>query len=92
MALNYSQTVLRKLLTLYLTHPEQLTEHEQQIADRICSCSLEEWLWIRRKKRIPLRCPHCHKHAWNRPMLEQINAIELDRQAKALAKPESRTP
>lgn len=73
---NYSPTVLRKVLTVYLTHPEQLTEHEQQIAERICSCSLCDALWMRRMKRSPQRCPRCHKHAWNRPLLESIAAID----------------
>jgi uncharacterized paraquat-inducible protein A len=72
----YTQTVLRKVLTVFLTHPEQLTEHEQQIAERVCSCSLCDVLWLRRKKRSPQRCPRCHRHAWNRPLLESIRAIE----------------
>ena len=76
MKLTYSQTVLRKLLTLYITHKEQLTVHEQEIADRICTCTLCETLWVRRKRRIPNRCPHCHRTAWNRPLLESIAAID----------------
>jgi hypothetical protein len=73
---NYSPAVLRKVLTVYLTHPEQLTEHEQHIAERVCSCSLCDGIWIRRKRKSPQRCPKCHKHAWNRPLLESIAAID----------------
>jgi len=72
MALNYSQPLLRKFFTLYLTHPEQLTDHERQIAERICTCSLCDTLWVRRKMKTPKRCPRCHKHAWNRPLLEAM--------------------
>lgn len=86
MKLTYSQAVLRKLLTLYLTHKEQLTVHEQQIADRICSCTLCDWLWVRRIKRIPTRCPKCHRTAWNRPLLEQIRAIDEAQSTAAAAK------
>ena len=87
----YTQTVLRKVLTVFLTHPEQLTEHEQQIAERICSCSLCDVLWLRRKKRSPQRCPRCHRHAWNRPLLESIRAIETA-QANAAATKSNQGP
>jgi hypothetical protein len=88
MTLTYSQTVLRKLLTLYLTHKEQLTVHEQAIAERICTCTLCETLWVRRKRRIPNRCPHCHRTAWNRPILEQIRAIDEAQTQQAANKAE----
>ena len=82
----YTQTVLRKVLTVFLTHPQQLTEHEQRIAERICACSLCDVLWLRRKKRSPQRCAHCHRHAWNRPLLESIRAIEAAQLAAAANK------
>lgn len=86
MVKHYSPTVLRKVLTVYLTHPEQLTEHESALAERICSCSLCDAIWIRRKKKSPQRCPRCHKHAWNRPLLESIAAIDRTRAEEAAKK------
>lgn len=83
MALSYSQSLLRKFFTLYLMHPEQLTEHERQIAERICTCSLCDTLWIRRKMKTPKRCPRCHKHAWNRPLLEAMKAHDEHAPEKA---------
>jgi predicted Zn-ribbon and HTH transcriptional regulator len=73
------------MLTVHLTHNEQLTEHEQNLAKRICSCTLCEHLWVRRIKRIPTRCPKCARSSWNRPLLESLRAIEsnqADLQAK----------
>lgn len=64
------------MLTTYLTKKEALTTHEQELCVRICTCTLCEHLWVRRIKRIPTRCPHCHRTSWNRPLLEQIVAIE----------------
>jgi predicted Zn-ribbon and HTH transcriptional regulator len=74
MKLSYTQPVLRRLLSIYLTHREQLTEHEQILAARVCSCTLCEHLWVRRIKRVPTRCPNCHRTSWNRPLLELIKA------------------
>jgi hypothetical protein len=74
MVTHYSKTLLIRFLHLYHTHPEQLTEHEQQIAERICSCALCDNVWLRRRKKLPQRCPLCHKHSWNRPLLEAMKA------------------
>ena len=74
MKLSYTQPVLRRLLSIYLTHREQLTDHEQLLAARICSCTLCEHLWVRRIKHVPARCPQCHRTSWNRPLLELIKA------------------
>jgi len=76
MKLTLSQTVLRKMLTVHLTHNEQLTLHEQELAKRICNCTLCDHLWVRRIKRIPTRCPKCARTSWNRPLLESLRAIE----------------
>jgi predicted Zn-ribbon and HTH transcriptional regulator len=76
MKLTFSQPVLRKILTVYLTHKEQLTAHEQELAIRICSCTLCEHLWVRRIKRIPSRCPKCARTSWNRPLIESLRAID----------------
>lgn len=73
------------MLTTYLTNKEALTMHEQDLAIRICTCTLCEHLWVRRIKHIPARCPKCHRTSWNRPLLEQIKAIE-DAQASQAAK------
>ncbi len=86
MKLTLSQPVLRKVLTVYLTHKEQLTVHEQELAIRICSCTLCEHLWVRRIKRIPTRCPNCHRTSWNRPLLESIRAIDEAQRAQAAEK------
>lgn len=74
MKLTLSQPVLRRLLSVYLTHQEQLTDHEQMLAARICTCTLCEHLWVRRIKKVPTRCPACARTSWNRPLLELIKA------------------
>lgn len=74
MATRYSKSLLIKFLHLYHTHQEQLTPHEVEIAERICACSLCDNVWVRRKKKLPERCPQCHKHSWNRPLLEAMKA------------------
>jgi predicted Zn-ribbon and HTH transcriptional regulator len=63
------QDVLRQLLSVKNTTPERLSAHETEIASRICHCTLCHWLWIRRKKTVPDRCPNCHARAWDRPLL-----------------------
>jgi hypothetical protein len=74
------------MLTLYITHPEQLTEHEQLLSERICSCTLCDVLWVRRKKKSPQRCPACHKHGWNRPLITSLQAIEQSQLEQAAKK------
>ena len=74
------------MLTVHLTHNEQLTVHEQQLAARICSCTLCDHLWVRRIKRIPARCPKCARTSWNRPLLESLRAIEEAQTAQAAGK------
>lgn len=83
MALVYSKTLLIKVLHIYLTHPEQLTEHEAQLAERICTCALCDNVWLRRKKKLPQRCPTCHKHSWNRPLLEAMRVKDEHETAHA---------
>jgi hypothetical protein len=68
------KTVLRKLLNLYHTKPEQLTDSEQSICDRIVLCTLCDNVWVRRRKKLPDRCPLCHRRAWNRPLMEALIA------------------
>lgn len=68
------KSILRKLLTVYHTQPAQLTESESSIAGRIVVCSLCDNLWLRRRKKLPDRCPKCHRRAWNRPLLEAMLA------------------
>lgn len=81
----YSKTLLIKVLHMFHTHPEQLTEHEQDIAQRICVCALCDNVWLRRRKKLPQRCPLCHKHSWNRPLLEAMKAQDDLAAAKAAA-------
>ena len=86
MKLTLSQAVLRKLLTAYLTQKETLTQHEQKIAERVCSCTLCNHLWVRRIKRMPDRCPKCARTSWNRPLLEYLIASDDAQQRQALIK------
>jgi hypothetical protein len=72
MAFNLAKTVLRKLRMVYLEHPQQLTETERLIAERICVCSLCDDIWIRRGKKMPRRCVGCHKTQWDRPLLNAM--------------------
>ena len=87
MKLRLSQAVLRKLLTAYLTQKETLTQHEQNLAERVCTCTLCEHLWVRRIKRIPTRCPKCARTSWNRPMLEYLIASDTSNQTESANKP-----
>lgn len=75
--------VLKKLVTTRNTAPERLTPSETVIADRIEFCTLCEYLWVRRKKASPPRCPSCHKLGWNRPL---INAMLAAHDAEAAKK------
>lgn len=68
------KTVLRKLLNVFHTKPEQLTDSEQSICNRIVLCSLCDNVWVRRRKKLPDRCPSCHRRAWNRPLMEALLA------------------
>jgi len=70
------QPVLYQLLTLYQTTKERLSTSEQALATRICHCTLCAWMWVRRKSLVPLRCPHCHKRGWDRPLLTALLAAE----------------
>jgi len=76
MATVYPKSLLIKFLHLSLGHPEQLTDHETEIASRICVCALCDNTWLRRRKKLPQRCPACHKWSWNRPLLEAMKAKE----------------
>lgn len=91
MAIRYSKIFLLKVLHLYGTHPEQLTPQEQELAARICSCSICDAIWMRRKKRLPARCPECHKHSWNRPLLEAIRVQEEHAAAVRAAEPKEKS-
>ena len=73
-----SQVVLRQVLSLKNTTPERLSAQETQIAERICHCVICDALWVRNPKRIPDRCPKCHKRGWDRPMLSAM--VIMDRQ------------
>jgi hypothetical protein len=68
------QPILAQVLKLRTTAPERLSQHETEIANRICWCSLCGWLWVRNPTKLPERCPHCHKRAWDRPLLTALLA------------------
>lgn len=72
MPMDIPKSILRKLLTRYNTDRVTLTEDEQALAQRICFCTLCEYLWVRRLRKNPQRCPSCHKPGWNMPM---VNAL-----------------
>lgn len=76
-----AQDVLTKLLTQLNTHPETLTESESTMARRICHCVLCGYNWLRKKGKLPGRCPNCHKRGWNTPFLRAITA-ESEAKAK----------
>lgn len=87
MKLTLSQTVLRRLLTAYLTKKETLTVHEQKLCERICTCTLCDHLWVRRIKKIPARCPKCARTSWNRPLLEFLIASDTSNADEPANKP-----
>lgn len=85
------KTILRKILNVYHTHPQQLTESEQSICSRIVLCSLCDNIWVRRHKKLPDRCPSCHRRAWNRPLLEALIASNPNA-AKVRSQPQPAPP
>lgn len=64
--------VLSKLLTYRNTAPERLSASEMAIAMRIVHCTLCDNFWVRRKTKLPDRCPLCHKRGWDRPLLQAM--------------------
>ena len=61
--------ILTQLLTAYYQRKDTLTPSEQEIARRIRVCGLCAYIWVARKNLNPKRCPHCHRHAWDRPLV-----------------------
>lgn len=43
-----------------------------EIAKRIMHCTQCDYLWVRKRKAIPDRCPKCHKRSWDRPLLSAL--------------------
>jgi predicted Zn-ribbon and HTH transcriptional regulator len=75
MSFDYPKTILSKVLTTFKHNPERLSSQEIDLAMRICHCTLCGNFWVRRFKKEPARCPACHKHGWNRPLItEMLNA------------------
>ena len=66
--------ILHQLLTVRNTRPDTLTTHEKELSDRICFCTLCDYIWVRRLATDPDRCPHCHKLGWNRPLINAMLA------------------
>lgn len=67
-----TQAVLKQLLSTKNTSPDRLSASERAIVDRICLCTTCEQLWIRRKQKLPERCPYCHSRAWDRPFISAL--------------------
>jgi hypothetical protein len=76
MSFDLPKPILSKLLTTFKHSPERLTTQEFDLASRICHCTLCDNFWVRRFKKEPTRCPHCHKHAWNRPLITEMLLAE----------------
>jgi len=66
------QPILLQLLTTLKTAPERLSASETEIAKRICICSVCTRLWVRRKAKLPDRCPGCHRRDWDRPLIAAL--------------------
>lgn len=61
--------ILKQLLTLRNTAPERLSAQEMELVQRIVHCTLCGNFWVRRKQKLPERCPACHKRGWDRPLI-----------------------
>jgi predicted Zn-ribbon and HTH transcriptional regulator len=70
------QDVLQQLLTTLNTNPGRLSDSEKQIASRICLCSDCRGFWVRRKAKVPDRCPQCSSRKWDRPFLNALLAAQ----------------
>jgi len=79
---NLPQSVLSQVLDAYRSRPETLTEGEILFASKIRSCALCFHKWVQRSRKSPLRCPHCHKRAWNRPFVNALTMAEAGRQVQ----------
>lgn len=66
------KSILHQLLTRYNTQRELLTVDEQGLCQRICVCVLCSYIWVRRLRKIPRRCPSCHKPGWNMPLVAML--------------------
>jgi predicted Zn-ribbon and HTH transcriptional regulator len=64
--------ILAQLLSAFNTRKDTLSSDEQMLASRICFCTLCDYIWVRRLKREPDRCPSCHRRGWNMPL---VNAM-----------------
>lgn len=63
------KSILKQLLTLKNTAPERLSAQEMELVERIVHCTLCDNFWVRRKQKLPERCPSCHKRGWDRPLI-----------------------
>lgn len=72
MAFHIPQTILKALKAQYLANPTTLTEGETTLIQRLETCTICHWYWVRRGRKIPRRCPKCNSTAWNRPFLNAL--------------------
>jgi hypothetical protein len=68
--------LLKQLLTFKNTAPERLSNSELEIANRVCHCTKCDNFWVRRKAKLPDRCPDCHARDWDRPLIAAMLAAE----------------
>lgn len=80
--------VLSKLLTYRNSSPERLSASEMTIAMRIVHCTLCDNFWVRRKNKLPDRCPNCHRRSWDRPLLQAM----LDKASPTTPTPKKQEP
>jgi predicted Zn-ribbon and HTH transcriptional regulator len=83
-----SKSVLLQLLSVRISTPERLSEHETKIAARICHCTCCDYYWIRKTSKIPDRCPNCHRAAWDRPLLTAMAAADKSKSSAAQNQPD----
>lgn len=78
------KSVLKQLLTLRNTAPERLSQQELELVERIVHCTLCDNFWVRRKQKLPERCPLCHKRGWDRPLITAMvmSQATLEQQPK----------
>ena len=72
MPVDLPKSILHQLLTRFNTQRELLTGDEQALCSRICLCVLCGYIWVRRLRKTPLRCPDCHKPGWNMPLVAML--------------------
>lgn len=71
---NLPRHVLLALRERMVTAANTLTQQEMEIAKRICQCSNCGNVWLRQRRKAPLRCPACHVWRYDTPTLDSLLA------------------